>query len=122
MYVNLFIDSAFQSMELCILWTIVFFIIERKSGLCILDAKNMCMPAQFCPTLCNPIDYSPPGSSVHGILQAKIIEGDAIFSSRESSCPRDLTCVSFKKKKKCFPGDTRGKEFACQSILDTVVV
>ena len=28
---------------------------------------------QLCPTLCNPMDYSPPGSSVHGILQARIL-------------------------------------------------
>ena len=30
--------------------------------------------AQSCPTLCNPMDYSPPGSSVHGILQERILE------------------------------------------------
>ena len=30
--------------------------------------------AQLCPTLCDPMDYSPPGSSVHGILQARILE------------------------------------------------
>ena len=30
--------------------------------------------AQSCPTLCNTVDYSPPGSSVHGILQARILE------------------------------------------------
>ena len=30
--------------------------------------------AQLCPTLCNPMDYNPPGSSVHGILQARILE------------------------------------------------
>ena len=35
-------------------------------------------PLQSCPTLCNPIDSSPPGSSVHGILQARILEWVAI--------------------------------------------
>ena len=30
--------------------------------------------AQLCPTLCNPVDCSPPGSSVHGILQVRILE------------------------------------------------
>ena len=35
---------------------------------------------QSCPTLCNPIDHSPPGSSVHGIFQAKILEWVAISS------------------------------------------
>ena len=40
--------------------------------------------AQSCPTLCDPVDCSPPGSSVHGILQARILEWVAIsFSSRE---------------------------------------
>ena len=38
--------------------------------------------AQLCPTLCNPVDCSPPGSSVHGILQARMLEWAAIsFSS-----------------------------------------
>ena len=35
--------------------------------------------AQSCPTLCSPVDCSPPGSSVHGILQARILEWVAIF-------------------------------------------
>ena len=37
--------------------------------------KGMCMCAQSCPVLCDPIDYSPPGSSVHGISQERILEG-----------------------------------------------
>ena len=40
---------------------------------------------QSCLTLCDPMDYSPPGSSVHGILQARILEWVAIFFSRGSS-------------------------------------
>ena len=38
--------------------------------------------AQLCPTLCDPVDCSPPGSSVHGILQARILEWVAISFSR----------------------------------------
>ena len=38
--------------------------------------------AQSCPTLCDPVDCSPPGSSVHGILQARILEWVAISFSR----------------------------------------
>ena len=45
--------------------------------------------AQSCLTLCDPIDCSPPGSSVHGILQARILERIAIPFSRGSSQPRD---------------------------------
>ena len=40
---------------------------------------------QSCPTLCNPMDCSPPGSSVHGILQARILEWVAISFFRGSS-------------------------------------
>ena len=49
---------------------------------------------QSCPTLCNPIDCSPPGSSIHGIFQARVLEWAAISFSRESSRPRDWTRVS----------------------------
>jgi len=49
---------------------------------------------QSCPTLCKPIDCSPPGSSVHGILQARVLEWVAMSSSRRSSRPRDGTWVS----------------------------
>ena len=43
---------------------------------------------QSCLTLCNAMDCSPPGSSVHGILQARILEWVAISFSRGSSRPR----------------------------------
>ena len=39
---------------------------------------NECEVAQLCPTLCNPMDYSLPGSSVHGIFQARVLEWVAI--------------------------------------------
>ena len=50
--------------------------------------------AQSCLTLCNPMDCSPPGSSLHGILQARLLEWVAISFSRVSSQPRDRTQVS----------------------------
>ena len=49
---------------------------------------------QSCLTLCNPMDYSQPGSSVHGILQARILQWIAMPSSRGSSQPRNQTRVS----------------------------
>ena len=49
---------------------------------------------QLCPPLCDPMDCSPSGSSVHGILQASILEWVALPSSRGSSQPRDRTCIS----------------------------
>ena len=45
--------------------------------------------AHSCPTLCDPMDCSPPGSSVYGILQARILEWVAVPSSRGSSQPRE---------------------------------
>ena len=42
----------------------------------------LCLVAQLCPTLCDPIDYTPQGSSDHGILQARILEWVAISYSR----------------------------------------
>ena len=50
--------------------------------------------AQLCPTLCDPMDCSLPGSSVHGIFQAVVLEWIAISFSRGSSQPRDRTQVS----------------------------
>ena len=55
---------------------------------------NLVLAAQSCPTLCDPRDCIPPGSSVHGILQARILEWVAISFSRASSQPRDGTRVS----------------------------
>ena len=51
-------------------------------------------PALACPTVSGPMDRSPPDSSVHGILQAGVLEWVAIPSSRGSSPPRDQTQVS----------------------------
>ena len=54
----------------------------------------LCLVTHSCLTLCNPMDYSPPGSSVHGILQARILEWVAMPSSMESSQGRDRIQVS----------------------------
>ena len=53
-----------------------------------------CEVTQLCLTLCDPIGSSLPGSSLHGILQARILEWVAISFSRGSSQPRDQTQVS----------------------------
>ena len=50
--------------------------------------------AQSCPTVCNPVDCSLPGFSIHGILQARILEWGAISFSRGSFQPKDRTWVS----------------------------
>ena len=56
---------------------------------------RVCLVTQSCLTLCNPMNCSPPGSSVCGILQARILEWVAISSSRGSSRSRDQTPVSW---------------------------
>ena len=54
----------------------------------------LCLVIQLCPTLRDPTDCSPAGSSVHGTLQARIQEWVAIPSDRGSAQPRDQTQVS----------------------------
>ena len=58
----------------------------------------VCMHAkllQLCLVLCNPMDCSPSGSLVHGILQARLLMWIAMPSSRGSSWPRDRTCIPY---------------------------
>ena len=74
-------------------------------------------------TLCDPMDCNPPGSSLQGILQARILEWVAMPSSRGSSRSRDWTCVSYVS---CFgrqvlyrerhPGSTSSSHMALKSI------
>ena len=71
--------------------TNIKFIEKELSAECIEGEGEV---AQSCPTLCDPVDCSPPGSSVHGILQARILEWVDISFSRGSSRPRDRTQVS----------------------------
>ena len=61
---------------------------------CLFNLYAECSVSQCCPTLCNPMDCSPPGSSVHGILQARILKWVAISFSRASSRSRDRTLIS----------------------------
>ena len=60
-----------------------------------MQVKSTCMLSHFIvSSSLRPMDCSSPGSSVHGILQARILEWIAMLSSRESSQPRDWTWVS----------------------------
>ena len=56
--------------------------------------QSNCMHAESCPTLCDPMVYSLPGSSVYGFLQAGILEWVAVSFSRGSSWPRNWTQIS----------------------------
>ena len=66
--------------------------------LCVCVFKCVCLCIkwlQSCSTLSDPVGCSLPGSSVHGILQARILEWTAMPSSRGSSRPRDRACISY---------------------------
>jgi len=63
---------------------------QQKSKL---KMKSESEVTQSCPTLCNPMDCSLPGSSIHGIFHVRILESVAISSSRRSSRPRDWTQI-----------------------------
>ena len=56
---------------------------------------HACSVTQLCQTLCNLMECGPPGSSVHGISQAKILELVVIFALRGSSQSRDRTRISY---------------------------
>ena len=74
-----------QAIEMCVLF----------KPLCLkLFFCCCCSVATSCPMLCDPMDCSPPGSSVHGILQARVLECAAISSSRGSSPPKVQTQIS----------------------------
>ena len=76
LYINHYLYTTFQKHK-----TIICAYVHAKS-------------LQSCPALRNSMHCNPPGSSVHGILQAKILEWIAMPSSRGSSQPRDQTCAS----------------------------
>ena len=78
-------------------WNLIYLVpSDRKSGhprgrKC--SSSSSCVRAQSCLTLCNSMDCSLPGSSVHGIFQARILEWVALPFSRGSFQPRDRTQV-----------------------------
>ena len=80
----------------------------------------VCSVAQLCLTRCNPKDCSLPGSSVHGILQARILEWVAISSSRGSGRLRDrmhISCVSCISSSEIHGGPTTREFFFPSSII-----
>ena len=78
---------------LIIIWWFAFMIF---SNLPFFFPSCMCAKSlQSCPTLCDPMDYSPPGFSVHGILQTRILKWVGRPSFRGTSWPRDWTCVFY---------------------------
>ena len=62
-----------------------------------------CLVAQLCLTLCNPLDCSLPGSSIHGIFQARVLEWVVISSSRGSSQTRDWNLCLLQCRQILYP-------------------
>ena len=88
-------------------------------GVCVWR-RGVCSVTQSCPTLWDSMDYCPPGSSFHGIFQARILEWSAISSSRGSSQLRDWTCVSCIGRQILYHWATREAlemESKCTNIL-----
>ena len=74
----------------CACYYLLYFLLLVNSS-CI---SVLVLVTQLCRTLCNPMDYSPPGFPVHGILQEKILECVAIPFSRRSLQPKNQNLVS----------------------------
>ena len=100
------LDSMLKSRDITlppkvyIVKTMVFPVVIYRCET-IKKAESESEVAQSCLTLCDPMDCSPPSSSVHGILQARVLEWVAISFSRRSSRPRDWTQVS-RNVGRCF--------------------
>ena len=91
-YTNTCVGNIPTHLNLCLESWVTFFL----SLFC--PFLSMYVPAkllQSCPTLCISMDYSLPGASVHGILQARLLEWVAISFSGGSSLPRDQTHISY---------------------------
>ena len=89
-WLKLLITEDLLNLALVIFDTSFHSFIYSSMHVCV-SAKSL----QSCLTLWDPMDYSSSGSSVHGILQARILEWVAMPSSRGSSWPRDQACISY---------------------------
>ena len=79
------------------------------------------LSSQSCPTICDPMDYSPPDSSVHGISQERILEWVAISCSRGSSWPRGKTCVFCNGRQILYHWATK-KDYPVLGIINNIEI
>ena len=94
---NLSIESR---KEIDLIWYFQCITSGSLFGSSLQTGKGGTLVTQLCPNLCNPLDYSPPGSFVHGILQARILKWVALPFSRGSSrvsFPADFQKLYIKK-------------------------
>ena len=82
-------DQCYSSvLQLSFIWQ------AKKNTSLVAWGWNWKVKVKLCPTLCDPVDCSLPGSSIHVIFQARVLEWVAISFSRRSSWPRDWTWAS----------------------------
>ena len=93
---NLLLMNISSSEQLEAGLPVLYVVLTARPLGCILvpEMKGKVLVAQARGALCHPVDCSPPGSSSHGILQARVLEWVAISFCRGSSQPRDRTLVS----------------------------
>ena len=85
------VENTFSTTFSKLLFLLMHFIPQKKNQH---GQYYCCFVAKLCPALLPRLNCSPPGSSVHGIIQAKILQWVAISFSRGPSWPRDQTHVS----------------------------
>ena len=90
------------------LYSQIFFFFQRWLKKELLANPCLSVVAQSCPTLCDPMDCSPPDSSVHGILQARILEWVAISFSRDLPNP-GIKLGSSASQADALPSEPPGK-------------
>ena len=81
---NTFHQLSQESFIYKIMYTLKYLLRNLKTWEITFHKKGCCLVAKWCPTLCNPMGYSPTGCSVHGIFQARILDWVAISFSKHN--------------------------------------
>ena len=76
------------------------------------------MRLESCSTVCNPVDYSLPGSSVHGILQARVLEWVAVPFSKGSSQTKGLNPALLHCMQSLYHLSHQGSPFVCTQVIN----
>ena len=83
------LNAEIVNFRICSFW------LYRERCFVTVTDRHACLIAQSCLILCNSMDYGPPGSSIHGIFQARIPEWVVLSFSMGSPQPRGQNCISF---------------------------
>ena len=89
-----YIEQSFLCYTVGSSWLLLFLFLNQHGRPCMHVHMLLLLNRFSCVWLCNPLDCNPPGSSVHGILQARILEWVAMPSSSDPFPPRDRALVS----------------------------